>query len=178
MKYSFFNDYSEGAHQNVLDLLNKTNLQQETGYSEDSLSLAAANLIKQKTNNPHTDVHFISGGTQANLVVLDSLLKQYESVIAVETAHICVHEAGAIEATGHKINTVHSSNGKIKPEQIQAVCDAHTDEHMVKPKVVFISQSTEVGTTYSLEELKAISDICKQKSLYFLVVIFGGLLIF
>lgn len=165
-KYSFFNDYSEGAHPNILAALQQTNLIQETGYGEDSFSLHAAELIKAKIGNPNADIHFVSGGTQANLIVLSSMLKSYEAVIAVNTGHIFVHEAGAIEATGHKICTVPSKDGKIKPEQIQAVCDEHSDEHMVKPKVVFISNSTEVGTVYSKQELQAISNVCKQNGLY------------
>jgi len=165
-KYSFFNDYSEGAYPSVLEALNSTNMVQESGYGEDSLSFEAVRLIKSKINSPNSDIHFVSGGTQANLIVLASILKPYEAVIAVATGHIFVHEAGAIEATGHKICTVPSMDGKIKPEQIQAVCDEHSDEHMVKPRVVFISNSTEVGTVYSKSELQAISDVCKRNNLY------------
>ncbi len=165
-KYSFFNDYSEGAHSNILNALQETNMVQETGYGEDSLSLQAAESIKAKIGNPNAAVHFISGGTQANLIMIASVLKPFEAVIAANTGHIFVHEAGAIEATGHKICTIASSNGKITPAQIQAVVDQHEDEHMVKPRVVFISQSTEVGTIYSKQELQAISDLCKQNNLY------------
>lgn len=165
-KYSFFNDYSEGAHPSILTALQETNLIQETGYGEDHFSLQAADLIKLKVGNPKADVHFVSGGTQANLIVLASLLKPYESVIAAVTGHIAVHEAGAIEATGHKINVVETADGKIRPSQIQAVCDEHEDEHMVLPKVVFISNSTEVGTLYTKQELQDISAVCKQNNLY------------
>ncbi len=165
-KYSFFNDYSEGAHPNILEALKQTNLTQETGYGEDKISLQAVDEIKAKIGNQNANIHFVSGGTQANLIVLASILKPFEAVIAVTTGHIFVHEAGAIEATGHKVCTVPSSDGKIKPEQIQAVCDEHSDEHMVKPRVVFISNSTEVGTVYSKPELQAISDICERNNLY------------
>jgi threonine aldolase len=165
-KYSFFNDYSEGAHQSILLALQETNLQQETGYGEDSLSQQASDLIREKIGNPDADIHFVSGGTQANLIVLASLMKPYESVIAANTGHIFVHEAGAIEVTGHKINTIETDNGKITPDQIKAVLDQHEDEHMVKPKVVFISNSTEVGTIYSKEELQAISEFCRNNGLY------------
>jgi len=165
-KYSFFNDYSEGAHPTILEALSRTNMVQEPGYGKDSLSLEAVRLIKFKISSPNSDIHFVSGGTQANLIVLAAILKPYEAVIAVTTGHIFVHEAGAIEATGHKICTVSSKDGKIKPEQIQAVCDEHSDEHMVKPRVVFISNSTEVGTVYSKSELQAISDVCKRNNLY------------
>lgn len=165
-KYSFFNDYSEGAHPNILEALQKTNLTQETGYGEDSISIEASKLIKEKLENPNANIHFVSGGTQSNLIVLASMLKTFECVISANTGHIFVHEAGAIEATGHKIVTIDTPNGKIKPEQIQSVCDYHSDEHMVKPKVVFISNSTEVGTIYKKQELKDISEVCKKNNLY------------
>lgn len=165
-KYLFFNDYSEGAHPRILDVLVKTNLVQELGYGEDSISLEAIRLIKEKVENSNTDVHFVSGGTQANLIVLASMLKPYESVIAPVTAHMNVHEAGAIEATGHKTNSIPSLDGKITPESIREVVEQHTDEHMVKPKAVFISQATEVGAIYKKSELKAISKVCKELNLY------------
>jgi len=168
-KYLFFNDYSEGAHPDVLILLQETNTVQELGYGEDSLSIRATKLIKKELGDDGVEVHFVSAGTQANLVVLAALLKPYESVIAAETAHINVHEAGAIEATGHRINTVQSKDGKLTVADIGSVLRAHTDEHMVKPKVVFISQSTEVGTLYTLSELKDISKFCKENDLYLYV---------
>lgn len=165
-KYSFFNDYSEGAHPRILQALGKTNLHQEPGYGEDSYCTQAAKLIKHAADQPAAAVHFVSGGTQANLIVLAALLQPYGSVISAGTAHIHIHEAGAVEATGHKINTVDRPNGKITPEDIVKVLEYHSDEHMVKPQVAFISQSTEVGTIYSKAELIAISRICKDKDLY------------
>ena len=164
--YRFFNDYSEGAHPDLLALLSQTNLDQEDGYENDSLCQQAAALIKARVNNPQAEIHFVSGGTQANLIVLASMLRPYHSVIAAHSAHIFVHEAGAIEATGHKINTVVSPDGKLTPAQIQSVVDEHTDEHMVKPRAVFISHSTEVGTIYSLAELEAVSKVCRANNLY------------
>lgn len=166
MKYSFFNDYSEGAHPNILKVIEETNLTQELGYGEDSLSKKAAELIRTKINNPLASIHFVSGGTQANLVVLAALLKPYESIISASTGHINTHEAGAVEATGHKIDAVENSDGKLKANQIKELVELHEDEHMVKPKVVFISNSTEVGTTYSKQELEEISNLCKQNKLY------------
>lgn len=165
-KYRFFDDYSEGAHANILDALNKTNLDQETGYGDDSFCIKAAEVLKDKIKNPNTAVHFVSGGTQANLIILSSMLKPYESVIAATTAHIAVHEAGAIEATGHKINTVLTDDGKLTVEKVKEVVEFHTDEHMVKPKVVFISNSTEVGTIYTKDDLQKLSDFCKENNLY------------
>lgn len=165
-KYRFFNDYSEGAHPRILELMAASNLDQEEGYGNDSLSRQAEARIRQLMDCPTVAVHFVSGGTQANRIALAALLKPYESVVAAETAHISVHEAGAIESTGHKVNTVRTTDGKLTPAQVQSVIDQHTDEHMVKPKVVFVSNSTEVGTVYSRAELAALSQLCRQKGLY------------
>jgi threonine aldolase len=165
-KYQFFNDYSEGVHPRILELMAATNLDQEEGYCNDSLSRRAEERIKQALENPHAAVHFVSGGTQANLIALAALLQPYESVIAAESAHINVHEAGAVESTGHKINLIPSADGKLTPEPVQRVFAQHTDEHMVKPKVVYISNSTEVGTAYTHAELAALSECCRQNDLY------------
>lgn len=164
-KYSFYNDYSEGAHPALLELLTRTNYDQEHGYSNDSLCLQAVELIQAQIQNQQAAVHFIPGGTQTNLIALASMLRPYESVIAASTAHIAVHEAGAIEATGHKINTVCAPDGKLTPEQVLAVLVDHTDEHMVKPAVVFISNSTELGTIYRKADLEALSRVCRQFNL-------------
>lgn len=165
-KYSFFNDYSEGAHSSILELLKTSNLEQEEGYGNDSLSIKASELIKQNVGNSDVTVHFVSGGTQANLIVLASLMKPFESVISASTGHINVHEAGAIEATGHRINAIPTSDGKLNVDLIKSVVTSHEDEHMVKPKVVFISNSTEVGTIYKKSELESISEFCRQNNLY------------
>ena len=166
MKYSFCNDYSEGAHPRILEALSKTNLTQETGYGLDSLSIQASELIRNKIQNQNAAIHFVSGGTQANLVTLGSLLRPYESVISATSAHINTHEAGAIETIGHKINAIDTPDGKISASQILEVVRHHSDEHMVKPKVVFISNSTEVGTIYKKQELREISKACKDNKLY------------
>jgi len=163
---SFKNDYSEGAHENIINLLVKSNLEQVDGYGEDKYSIIAKEKIKKAIKNDNADIHFISGGTQANLTVISSILKPYESVIAAKTGHICVHETGAIEATGHKINEIETENGKLYPEIILPVVEAHSDEHMVKPKLVFISNSTEIGTVYTKEELVNLSEFCKNNDLY------------
>lgn len=164
-KINFKNDYSEGAHPNILEALSKTNLIQEDGYGMDTYCTEAKKLIREKINNSNIDIHFISSGTQANLIILSSALKPYESVISAETGHIAVHEAGSIEATGHKINTVCTEDGKLTPENIKPILDEHTDEHMVKPRIVFISNSTEVGSIYNKEELTKLSDFCKRNEL-------------
>ncbi|MEO6137180.1 MAG: beta-eliminating lyase-related protein [Luteimonas sp.] len=165
-KHLFFDDYSEGAHPRVLELLATTNGRQEPGYGDDTVSQQAAALLKQAIGNPSAAVHFVSGGTQANLVALASMLKPYESIIAATTAHICVHETGAIEATGHKIHPVPGHDGKLDPEQIRLVVAQHADEHMTLPRVAFISQATEAGTLYSKAELTTLSGTCRELGLY------------
>ncbi len=164
--YSFKNDYAEGAHPNILKVLGDMNLNQEGDYGLDKYSFEAADLIRESIKNPNADVHFVSGGTQANLINISSILKPYESVIAAKTAHIAVHEAGAIEATGHKINAIDTVNGKLYPKQIEEVLAFHEDEHMVKPKLVFISNTTEIGTVYNKKELEDLSIFCREKNLY------------
>ncbi len=166
-RYSFKNDYSEGAHHQILNLLESTNFEQLEGYGLDVYSDQARDMIRQELNDDSVDIHFVSGGTQANLIVLGSLLRPHHSIIAPQTAHINVHETGAIELTGHKINAVSSLDGKITPEQIQQVLDFHPDdEHMVKPKLVFISNSTELGTIYTKKELEQLSEFCHSYGLY------------
>lgn len=165
-KYSFQNDYSEGAHPRIIEALTRTNFNQELGYGEDTYCLEAARLIRNSVGNEEADIHFVSGGTQANLLMLSSFLRPFESVIAVESGHICVHETGAIEASGHKINTVRGIDGKVTVGEIEAVVAGHDDEHMVRPRVVFISHSTEIGTIYSAQEIRAISETCKRLNLY------------
>jgi len=165
-KYSFKNDYSEGAHEQILNALGNTNLNQDEGYGEDKYCKEVISLIRKKIQNPKADVHFVSGGTQANLIVISSILKPYESIIAATTGHIAVHEAGAIESTGHKINAVETKDGKLKVKHIQSVLEVHTDEHMVKPKAVFISNSTEIGSIYSKKELEELSKFCRKNKLY------------
>ncbi|WP_312556210.1 threonine aldolase family protein [Empedobacter brevis] len=167
-KYSFKNDYSEGAHPSILQRLIETNLEQAIGYGEDKFCDEARELIKKHLKKD-ASIHFVSGGTQANLIVISSLLRPFESVIAAESGHIAVHETGAIEATGHKINTVATNNGKITPEQITVILNSHTDEHMVKPKLVYISNSTEIGSVYTKKELQTLYKFCQENELYLFV---------
>lgn len=163
---SFRNDYSEGAHPAILEALARDNEVQEPGYGEDGSSQRAAELIRLSCQTPHAEVHLVSGGTQANLVVCCALLKPYESIIAAETGHICVHETGAIEATGHKIHHLPHHNGRITPDQIRDLVQTHVGEHMVRPRLVYLSQSTELGTVYSRKDLTAISQTCRELQLY------------
>ena len=168
-KYLFFDDYSEGAHPRILEALVRTNLQQEPGYVMDSFAREATELIRHKFDASDADVHFVASGTHANLVVLSSFLKPYESVVAAETGHIATHEAGAVEATGHKINTIKGREGKVTPDEIQDVVEEHNFDQMVLPRAVYISQSTELGTVYTEAELAAISTKCKEHGLYLYV---------
>lgn len=165
----FFDDYSEGAHPQILEALRASNFQQERGYGQDFFTQEATRIIREKINNPKAAIHFVSTGTQANLLGIGSMLQPYESVIATQEGHIAVHETGAIEATGHKVNIVPSSDGKITPEAITAVLLEHTDWHMVRPRVVYISQATEVGTIYSKQELEAIYYTCQEHDLYLFI---------
>lgn len=166
LKYFFFDDYSEGAHPRILEAFSRTNLQQERGYGRDSFALEAERLIKEKIEKPEAQVYFVASGTHANLICVSSLLKPYESVIAPDNGHANVHEAGAIEATGHKINVAPGVAGKLTPEAVREILLTHTDEHTVKPRAVYISQATELGTLYSKKELQGLHDVCKENGLY------------
>lgn len=165
-KYSFKDDYSEGAHPNILKALEESNLIQQSGYGEDEYSKKVAEIIRKKLQNSDADIHFVSGGTQANLIALTVALKPYESIISANSGHINTHEAGAIESAGHKINAIKTSDGKITAGEIESILKEHVDEHMVKPKMVFISNSTEVGTIYNKQELEKISECCKVNNLF------------
>lgn len=164
--YSFRNDYSEGAHPQVLQALIDTNLTQTCGYGMDPICEEARNLVRSVCKAPHADVHFLVGGTQTNAVVISSLLRPYEAVIAAHTAHVNVHESGAIEATGHKVCTAFSPDGKVTPAMIETVLNAHGGEHTVLPRLVYISDTTEIGTIYTKVELTALHDYCKAHDLY------------
>jgi threonine aldolase len=168
-KHLFFDDYSEGAHPRILEAFQRTNLQQEPGYVMDSFALEATRLIQERFASANADVHFVASGTQANLCALSAILKPYESVIAADSGHINQHEAGAIEATGHKINTVKGEDGKVRPHEIQEQIEMHNFDQMVVPRAVYISQSTELGTVYTTAELTALSEKCKEHGLYLYV---------
>ncbi len=166
MIYSFNNDYSEGAHPRILQLLMETNLIQNNGYSMDTHTEHAKALIRQEIRRDDADIHILTGGTQTNTIAIKAALRPHQAVVCAETGHINVHETGAIEATGHKVLGQMTEDGKLTPAHIQNALDAHTDEHMVQPKMVYISNATEVGTQYTKSELEAISAFCRQHSLY------------
>lgn len=159
--YSFRNDYSEGAHPKVLQALTDTNLEQTAGYGTDPYCQKAAETIRSLCRAPEADVHFLVGGTQTNLTAAASLLRPYEAVIAASTGHVNVHETGAIEATGHKVCAVPTPDGKLTPELAESAAGDRL-EHMVYPGMVYISDTTEVGTVYTLAELKALRQYCDR----------------
>jgi threonine aldolase len=163
--YSFRNDYSEGAHPRILQALIRSNLEQTSGYGLDHYCQDAANLIREHCACPTADVHFVVGGTQANLLVIHAMLRSFEAVIAANTAHVNVHETGAIEATGHKVCAVSSPDGKLTPALVESVVQEHSTEHMVHPRLVYLSDSTEIGTIYSKAELQALRLCCQKHHL-------------
>ena len=165
-KYSFLDDYSEGCHPNILDKLIKTNKIQQNAYGFDDYCKKAKKSIKSKVSKK-SQVFFVTGGTQANLIICSQLLKPYEAIVSASTGHILDKEAGAIENTGHKIISVKSNNGKLTCKQIaQAVKRYSFAPHMVKIKLVYISNATEVGTIYTKKELKKIYTYCQENDLY------------
>ena len=162
----FDSDYMVGAHPEVMKRLNETNHLHTPGYGRDRFTAEARRMILEACALPEGDVHFLEGGTQANLVVIDRLLDHNDGVLATDTAHINVHEAGAIEATGHKVIAIANENGKLTAEKIKKYVDDfyHDDTHryMVRPAMVYISYPTELGTIYSRDELTAISQTCND----------------
>lgn len=162
-------DYTEGAHISIIKRLAETNMEQTPGYGKDHHCENARRMIREACCAPDADVHFLVGGTQTNKTVIASILRPYQGVICVDTGHIEVHETGAIESTGHKVITVAGNNGKITPQLIEQVVRRHYDdkglEHCVQPGMVYVSQSTEVGTVYHLNELEAISAMCRKLGL-------------
>jgi len=155
------------VHPKLLEALSAVGKKQFEGYGLDEHCIAASMIICKKIKAPYADVHFISGGTHANLVLISSALRPHEAVIASKSGHIFVHEAGAVEATGHKICAREGYNGKLSVADIESVLAEHPgDEHMVKPKLVYISLSTECGTVYTKAELAAITLYCRNNGLY------------
>lgn len=149
----FRNDYGEGAHPKVLDALIKTNGESTVGYGEDNYTCEARELLKNELKCQSAEVYFISGGTQANLLMISSILRPHEAVLSANTGHINVHETGAIEATGHKILSLPSRDGKVCLDALKLELQRHTDHHMVKPRLLYLSNATELGSAYTKDEL-------------------------
>ena len=166
----FHNDYSEGCHETILRRLNETNLQQTNGYGCDEYCALAADKIRALCGNSDLAVHFLVGGTQANMTVIAAALRPHQGVICASSGHIHVHETGAVESTGHKVLAVPSADGKITASQVEAVVleqrDSGAQEHMVLPKMVYISNPTELGTIYTKQELTDLAAMCEKYGLY------------
>lgn len=165
--FSFLDDYSEGAHPDILRVLTESNYVQQAAYGEDSYSAEATALLKARLGSTFNGaIHYVASGTMANIVSISSCLRPHEAVIAVESGHIVVREAGAIEATGHKLIVVPPVDGKLTPANIEAALagNAHFP-HMAKPRLIYLSNATEIGTVYSLAELREISALAKQRGL-------------
>ncbi len=166
MMIRFESDYSEGCIPEILTALQKTNTEQTPGYGMDVHCENARDLIKKACKAPKADVHFLVGGTQANVTVIAALLKPYQGAICPESGHINVHETGALEATGHKCLNLPSKDGKISAKQVEeAILLQKNDashEHIVQPGLVYISFPTETGVLYSKKELIALSKVCRK----------------
>lgn len=165
-KYSFLDDYSEGCHPAILQVMADTNMATQVAYGDDEYTERAVKLIRDKLGQKATPVYFVAGGTLANIIIISSALKPHEAVIAAATGHAVVRETGAIEATGHKMITVPSSDGKLTPAGVETALSENAHfPHMAKPRMVYISNATEVGTIYSKKELMALSAFCNEKDL-------------
>lgn len=162
----FANDYAEGAHEKILQRLIDTNRESLPGYGSDRYCESAKEKIRTACRCAEADIYFLAGGTQTNQVVIDSMLDKYEGVIAAKTGHINVHEAGAIEYTGHKVLELPQKNGKLAADEIRRYLSAFfgdvNHEHMVFPGMVYITHPTEYGTLYTRQELKDIGEVCAE----------------
>lgn len=162
-------DYAEGCHPSVLKALSETNLVSTPGYGEDDFCRSAKEKIKKVIDCPNADIYFLVGGTQTNQFVIDSMLGNFDGVVAADTGHVAAHEAGAIEYSGHKVITIPGHDGKIYAEELKSYLrDFYADdnhEHMVNPGMVYISYPTEYGTIYSKNELETIRMVCQEYDL-------------
>lgn len=163
-------DYNEGAHPKIMDRLLETNMEQTPGYGEDEYCARAAELIRKECGDSGLAVHFLVGGTQTNMTVIDAALRSHQGVLCAATGHINVHETGAVESCGHKVLALPSPDGKITGAQVEQAYLAHIHdssfEHTVQPKMVYISNPTELGTIYRKAELEELSEICRRFGLF------------
>ncbi|MGL4382630.1 MAG: threonine aldolase family protein [Bacilli bacterium] len=167
--YTFSSDYNCGAHPLILRALVKNNLERLPGYGEDKYSESASTLIKNIINNNDATIHFVSGGTQANLTLIKAALRPFEAVISCDTGHIYVHECGAIEATGHKVIPIVNQDGKLSANDIIKVINEHQDSHMVVPKLIYISNTTELGSIYTKAEIIALSKVARSNNMFLFI---------
>ena len=167
--YQFQCDYNEGAHPRIMERLMETNFEQTVGYGEDHYCEAARAAVRKAVGREDVDVHFLVGGTQANATVISSILRPYQGVLCATTGHINVHETGAIEHGGHKVLALEAADGLLSAALIREAVEAHYaedgPEHTVQPGMVYISFSSEVGTVYSLSQLREISSVCREYGL-------------
>ena len=166
---SFESDYIAGAHPEVLSALSRTNLESLSGYGSDVYTKRAQEKIREASGRPEAQVELLVGGTQTNAVVISTMLRDYEGVIAADTGHISVHEAGAIEYTGHEVLPLPQKDGKLGAEvllqYLQGFYADENHEHMTFPGMVYISHPTEYGTLYSKAELTALAEVCRSYSI-------------
>ena len=162
----FVNDYNDLCHEKVLEKLNIVNKKGNLGYGYDDYTKKAKELIKRDLKNENVEIEFLAGGTIANIIAVTANLFPYEGIIAANSGHINAHEAGSIEATGKKIETIYSKDGKIYADELELFLDKFSEEHTISPKIVYISQTTEMGTVYTYDEIKNIYDICLEYGVY------------
>ena len=166
----FHNDYAEGCHESILERLAQTNFDQTPGYGTDGYCVIAADRILELCGDASLAVHFLVGGTQTNTTVIAAALRPHQGVVCAQTGHIHVHETGAIEAIGHKVLPLSTQDGKITAGQVQKLVEEHRTsdsmEHTVQPKMVYVSNPTELGTIYTRHELTEIADYCHSNGLY------------
>ena len=168
-KIYFNNDYSEIACPEIIENISKYSKGHYIGYGGDEICESAREKIKKYLGDTDCDIHFLVGGTQANTVMIDAMLKPWEAVASVVSGHINVHEAGSIESVGHRIEPLPEHNGKMDPDELEKLCIVHEFEHMTDIKGVYISQATETGTVYSRRELLALREVCDKHNLYMFV---------
>lgn len=162
----FVNDYNDLCHEKVLEKLNTINKKGNLGYGYDDYTKKAKELIKRDLEKQDVEIEFLAGGTIANIIAVTANLFPYEGIIAANSGHINAHEAGSIEATGKKIETIYSKDGKIYADELELFLDKFSEEHTVSPKIVYISQTTEMGTVYTYDEIKNIYDVCLEYGIY------------
>lgn len=169
MKYCFHNDYSCAAHPRILEAVLGLGREHNIGYGGDPHCERAAEILRRELKADDVDIHFMPGGTITNLCTIAHILRPYEAVIAASDGHISIHETGAVEATGHKVLTADTADGKLTPEMIESILKLHENEHWVLPRLVYISQATEFGTVYTREELQSLYQFCRERKLFLFI---------